>query len=142
MPEVYEPDGAAGDHRRAAAGEPRHHRTNGANVRVRDEGWAGVLRMNEPVVIQIIGAPVACAEGVKDTWREVAMWAAGQLQEHFGDAVRVDYYDLFDSTCPALPIGVQLPLVLVNGEVLSSGGKIAIPTIRRRVEVLGLSASQ
>ena len=51
-------------------------------------------------------------------------------------AVRVDYYDLFDPACPALPMGAQLPLVLVNGEVLSSGGKIAIPAIRRRVEAL------
>lgn len=28
--------------------------------------------MSQPVLIQIIGAPIACADGVKDTWREVA----------------------------------------------------------------------
>ena len=35
--------------------------------------------MTMPIVVHIIGAPVACAEGMKDTWREVAAWAAGQL---------------------------------------------------------------
>ncbi len=94
--------------------------------------------MNAPVVVQIVGAPIACADGVKDTWREIAVWAAGQLRGYFGAAVRVDYYDLFDSACPALPMGAQLPLVLVNGEVLSSGGKITIPAICRRVEALGV----
>jgi hypothetical protein len=28
--------------------------------------------------------------------------------------------------------------VVVNGEVVSSGGKISIPAIRRRLEVMGL----
>jgi disulfide oxidoreductase YuzD len=100
-----------------------------------------MLRMNAPVVVQIVGAPVACAAGVKDTWREIAVWAAGQLRGYFGDSVRVDYYDLFDPACPVLPMGAQLPLVLINDEVISSGGKIAIPAIRRRVEALGISTS-
>jgi hypothetical protein len=94
--------------------------------------------MNAPIVVEIVGAPVACADGVKDTWREIAAWAAGQLRAQFGEAVRVDYYDLFDPACPRLPPDAQLPLVLINGEVLSRGGKIAIPAIRRRVEALGV----
>jgi len=93
-------------------------------------------------LVQIVGAPVACAAGVKDTWREVAGWAAGQLSQRFGKQVRVEYYDLFDPACPPLPPGAQLPLILVNGEVLSSGGKIAIPVIRKRLESLGLVPSQ
>jgi hypothetical protein len=32
--------------------------------------------------------------------------------------------------------GAQLPLVLVDGDVLSSGGKISIPVLRRRIEEL------
>lgn len=94
--------------------------------------------MSDLIIVQIIGAPIACAEGVKDSWREMARWAAGQLQNRFGDSVRVEYYDLFDPTCPHLPADAQLPLVLVNGEVLSSGGKISIPAIRKRLEMLGL----
>jgi hypothetical protein len=33
--------------------------------------------------------------------------------------VRVDYVDLFDAACPALPPDAQLPVVLVNGEAIT-----------------------
>lgn len=90
--------------------------------------------MNRPVLVQIIAAPIACKDGVKDSWREVAHWAAGQLKARFGETVEVRYHDLFDPGCPFIPAGAQLPLVLVNGEVVSGGGKIAIPVIRRKIE--------
>lgn len=92
--------------------------------------------MNEPILVQIIGAPIACSEGIKDSWREVARWAASQLQARFGEAVQVKYYDLFDHDRPSIPLDAQIPLVLVNAEVLSSGGKISLPLIRRAVEKL------
>ncbi len=95
--------------------------------------------MSARAVVQIIGAPVACAEGVQETWRNLATWAAGQLAGRFGDKVQVEYFDLFDPACPALPAGAQLPLIFVNGEVLSSGGKISVPAIRKRLEALGLT---
>ena len=95
--------------------------------------------MHAPVDVQIVGAPVACAEGVKDTWREVADWAAGQLYARYGSAVRVVYYDLFDPECPPLPANGQLPLILVGGELLSSGSKISIPAIRRHLEGMGVT---
>jgi hypothetical protein len=98
-----------------------------------------LLLMAPPIVVQITAAPVACADGAKDMWREVATWAAGQLAGRFGEAVRVEYFDLFDPACPTLPPGAQLPLVLVNGEVLSSGDKISVPAIRRRLEALGIA---
>jgi hypothetical protein len=91
-----------------------------------------------PILVEIVGAPVACGEGVKDTWRDTAKHAADQLRTRFGDSVQVQYFDLFDPTCPSLPTGVQLPLVLIEGEVLSSGGKISVPAIRQRVEALGV----
>ncbi|MBX3055590.1 MAG: hypothetical protein KF770_03875 [Anaerolineae bacterium] len=94
--------------------------------------------MNTPATVYIIGAPVACAEGVKETWREVAQWAARQLKGRYGTAVTVTYFDLFDPTCPPLPAEAQLPLVLVNGEMVSSGGKISLPLICRRVEAANL----
>ncbi len=97
--------------------------------------------MSAPVLVQIIGAPIACSEGVKDSWREVARWAAGQLKTRFGAEVNVQYYDLFDADCPSIPPGAQLPLVLVNGEVLSSGGKISMPLIGKQVEALRAGAS-
>lgn len=92
--------------------------------------------MKKAILVQIIGAPIACAEGLKDTWREIAQWAAGQLQHRFGDSVRLEYYDLFEPNCPQLPPESQLPLVLVEGEVLSSGGKLPMPKLRNHLETL------
>ena len=86
-----------------------------------------------PVLVQIVGAPVACATGTTTTWRSVSAYVADQLTLYFGDDVRVVYHDLFDAGCPPLPEGGQLPLVLVDGAVVSSGGKLSVPTIRRAV---------
>lgn len=90
--------------------------------------------MSRSVLVQIIGAPIACKEGVKDSWREVAKWAAGQLRARFSEDVQVKYHDLFDADCPSMPAGAQLPLVLVNGEVTIKGGKISIPAINRKID--------
>jgi hypothetical protein len=95
--------------------------------------------MNTLAVIDIVGVPLACADGVKDSWRELAHWVAGQIEDRYGPAVSVSYHDLFDPNCPSLPEGAQLPLVLVNGEVLTNGGKISMPAIRQRLTDLGLS---
>ena len=94
--------------------------------------------MTAPVLVQIVGAPIACRDGVKDSWRDVAGWAAGQLKARFGEGVSVQYYDLLDANCPSIPEDAQLPLVLVNGDVLSSGGKISVPLIRKQVEALSI----
>lgn len=90
--------------------------------------------MNNSVLVQIVGAKVACIEGVKDTWREVSTWVAGQLKAHFGDAVQVKYYDLFDVDCPPMPANAQLPLVMIDNEVISRGVKISMPLIRHKIE--------
>lgn len=92
--------------------------------------------MTPPATVEIVGAPIVCSEGLKDTWRELAQWAAEQLHRRYGPAVDVVYHDLFDADCPPLPAGAQLPLVLVNGEILSSGGKLSVPAIRKRLEAL------
>lgn len=82
----------------------------------------------------IIGAPMACKEGIKETWRDVAEWTAGQLRSRYGEQVKVQYYDLFDPECPAIPAEGQLPVVMVDGQVVSCGGKISIPLIRKTIE--------
>jgi len=56
--------------------------------------------------------------------------------QRFGESVNVRYYDLFDPACLSMPPGVQLPLVLVNSEVLSCGGKISVPVIREKIETI------
>ena len=99
--------------------------------------------MAAPVVVHIVGAPIACAEGVKDTWREVAAWAADQLGGRFGARVAVEYHDLFELSGPLADRiaarGVSLPAVLVGDELLTSGSKISIPAIRRKLEALGIA---
>ena len=90
--------------------------------------------MSKVVSVRMVGAPIACEGGVKDSWRDTAKWAEGQLRARFGDAVKVQYYDLFDADCPSMPANAQLPLVYVDDEVVISGGKISIPIIRGRVE--------
>jgi disulfide oxidoreductase YuzD len=95
--------------------------------------------MDCPNIVQIIGAPVACADRVKDSWRETAEWAAGQLTYRFGDGVRVEYLDLFDTDCPTMPEGAQLPVALVEDRLISSGGKISIPLIRKSLEESGIT---
>jgi hypothetical protein len=96
--------------------------------------------MTTTAIIQIIGAPVACATGVQETWRELAQWIGGQIEGRYGPAVSVTYHDLFEPDCPSLPEGALLPLVFVNGDVLSSGGKLSMPAIRKRLEALGVTA--
>ena len=88
----------------------------------------------QTIIVQIIGAPIACKDGVKDSWRDVAKWATDQLKGHFGEVVDTHYFDLFDADCPPMPNDSQLPLVMVNNIVLSSGGKISVPAIRRKIE--------
>ena len=94
--------------------------------------------MSAPAIVAIVGAPIACSEGVKDSWREMAEYVSGKFKAQFGASVEVIYYDLFDSACPVLPPDAQLPLVLVNDEVLTSGGKISMPAIRKRLLELGI----
>ncbi|RME74860.1 MAG: hypothetical protein D6784_09125 [Chloroflexi bacterium] len=91
--------------------------------------------MDTVQVVQIVGAPVACADGVKDVWRDIAGMAQTQLQRRFGSRVRVEYFDLFDPDCPSLPSEARLPVVFVNGHLFSSGGKISIPAIRKHLEI-------
>ena len=93
--------------------------------------------MTRTILVKIIGAPVACKDGIKESWRDVAEWAGGQLRALYGGQVSVQYYDLFDPNCPTIPPDSQLPVVLVNGIVVSSGGKISIPLIRKKMGEMG-----
>lgn len=93
--------------------------------------------MKEPFVVEIIGAPVACKDGIKESWREVAEWAAGKLLSWYGDQVRVQYFDLFDPNCPTIPFDAHLPVVMIDKIVISNGVKISIPLIRKKIDELG-----
>ncbi len=105
--------------------------------------------MDHPVPVRIFGLPTACATGVTDAWRKVATWAGRQLTVRFGEQVSVEYYDLFSPEMDRFPEVLALvkegngavPLVFVGDELLSAGGKVSVPDIRRRLEALGLAVS-
>jgi hypothetical protein len=101
-----------------------------------------VLLMSEQVIVQIIGSPVACSDGMKDPWRELADYARRQLKVKFKEGCQLEYYDLFDPACPQLPSDAELPFVIIAGEKFSSGGKMNIPAISKRVaELLKMASS-
>jgi hypothetical protein len=110
------------------------------NALIRPSGmWSefrtGVLRVNEqPIRIRIIGAKVACSQGLRDDWRDVAQWTASKLIVLYGDKFDFKYYDILDNDCPVLPANAKLPIVSINGEVISMGGKISIPLICKKIE--------
>jgi len=96
------------------------------------------------VVVRIFGTLAACSTGVTDGWRDTAMMIGRQLVGRFGDQVVVEYFDLFGPEMDSFPAvltavsrdGLTLPLVYINDELFSSGGKINGPAIRRRIQTL------
>lgn len=115
-------------------------RGGGADAaRLRADRGVGLLPTMSAILVTIVGAPVSCGGEVKDTWRELTEWTAAQLRHRYGAAVAVEYHDLFDPAGPALPHDAKLPLVIVDGQVLSSGGKISLPRIRRALEAVGVA---
>jgi disulfide oxidoreductase YuzD len=96
------------------------------------------------VIVRIFGAPTACATGTTDAWRDTAMMIGRQLVGRFGNQVIIEYFDLFGPEMDRFPNvlaqvsrdGLTLPLVYVNDELFSSGGKINGPAIRQRIEAL------
>ena len=96
------------------------------------------------VVVRIFGTLTACSTGITDGWRDTATMIGRQLTERFGDQVVMEYFDLFGPEMDRFPDvlaavsrdGLMLPLVYVNDELFSSGGKINGPAIRRRIDAL------
>ncbi len=109
-----------------------------------------MMTRDKPITVRIFGVPTANNCGPQDGWREAAEWTAGTLKKRFGEQVRLEYYDLFSAALDAFPDVLELvargeaqpPLVFVNDELFSSGGRISGPAIRRRLEALGLVALQ
>jgi len=102
--------------------------------------------MEQRVTVRIFGTLTACREGTVDAWRDTTAFARHALSKRFGDQVAVEYYDLFSPEMDRFPQVVALvaagqghvPLIFVDGELLSSGGKVSVPDIRRRLEAIGL----
>ncbi len=102
---------------------------------------------DSPIVVRVFGVRTADACGARDGWREATDWLARALKTQFGDHVCVEYVDLFSEQADQYPVAVDLvsngrakpPMIFVGDELLSSGGKISGPTVRRRLEALGIA---
>lgn len=96
------------------------------------------------VVVAVTGG--SCAG--KPTWETATGLLRSRLHRRFGDSVSVVYVELFSPESFKLPevlngIGdesLRLPVVLVNGQVVSAGVKLNEGLIARSIaEVLGAS---
>ncbi len=90
--------------------------------------------------VLVLGLPPAagCAPG--KTWRAAAEYLQKRLVARFGSAVRFAYADLFSTEMGEHPEfetlvseGTPLPIVLIDGRLRFSGGKLDVTAIERAV---------
>ena len=90
--------------------------------------------------VLVLGLPPAagCAPG--KTWRAAAEYLRTRLVARFGSAVRFAYADLFSAEMGEHPEletlvaeGTPLPIVLIDGRLRFSGGKLDVTAIERAV---------
>jgi hypothetical protein len=90
--------------------------------------------------VVIAGLPPAagCPDG--KTWRSAAGFVRSRLAGRFGSAVSFEYLDLFSPEMASHPeiealieAGARAPLVLIDEEMQSFGGKLHVSAIERAV---------
>lgn len=99
-----------------------------------------------PVVVRVFGVPTASGCPADQTWEAVTRWMAAQLAGRFGPQVFTEYVDLLGPAMTCFPDVAALvrdgpaspPIVTVNGTVVSAGGKVSVPAVRKMLEALGL----
>ncbi len=89
--------------------------------------------------VVVAAAPMAACAPEK-TWRAAAAFLARRLRERFGAAVTVEFVELFTPDVDRHPEieafvadGAIPPIVLLDGRLHSSGGKLRISAIERAV---------
>jgi disulfide oxidoreductase YuzD len=95
--------------------------------------------------VKIFGVPVAgCKPG--KTWQDTANFAKNWLSSRFGEQVKVEYIEFLPPKWKEFPQIIDLinkgkakiPIIVVNDEVLSTGGKVNISQIERHLLDIGL----
>jgi disulfide oxidoreductase YuzD len=94
----------------------------------------------EIVTVTVLAAPSTPCSG-KMTWEMAAAFLRERLNQRFGSQVAINYVELFSPESFAFPAvleGIQqeknrLPIVLVDGSVVSDGTKINEGLIARHV---------
>lgn len=90
--------------------------------------------------VLVVGVPSPATCPPEKTWRAAADIVAHRLHARFGPAVDVEYADLFSPGMlrhpevePMIARDTTLPIVLINGELAFSGGKLNVSAIERAV---------
>ena len=91
--------------------------------------------------VLIVGLPSAATCPPEKTWRAAGDLVAHRLHARFGNDVAVEYVDLFSPEMGGHPDveariaaeGLVPPVVVVDGAVVSAGGKLNVSAIERAV---------
>lgn len=103
------------------------------------------MKEKNKFIVRIFGMPVAgCKPG--KSWQDAANFTKYQLRSKFGDYVDVEYIDFLPPKWKEFPEIIDLinkkkakiPIVVVNNEVISTGGKINISKIEKYLLNLGV----
>lgn len=98
--------------------------------------------------VEILAVSAGACAG-KPTWETATSLLRRQLLRRFGEAVSVEYIELFSPRSRELPdvlqgIGdesLRLPIVLINGQVVSAGAKLNEGFLARKIaEILHLNS--
>jgi hypothetical protein len=92
----------------------------------------------QAITVRIVGAT--------DAWQAAAETVRRRLISAFGPQVQVEYYTASSPEISRFPQALALirlgnpplPLVFIGDDLFSTGGKLLIPEISRRLEALGL----
>lgn len=100
---------------------------------------------NTKAKVKIFGVPVAgCKPG--KTWQDAANFAKKLLTLKFGEHVDVEYIEFLPPKWKQFPEIIDLinkakakiPIVMVNGEIVSYGGKVNVSQIEKYLLNIGV----
>ena len=95
-----------------------------------------------PAVVRIFALPIAACDPGK-TWKAAADMIARRLRERYGEAVRVEFVEIFSPASflyqdilDRVGRGEEAPFVSVNDKLIQVGGKLSEPSIRRALDAM------
>lgn len=97
-------------------------------------------------LVRIFTAPDAACRPGAATWASATRLLGQRLQRRFQGAVDLEHVEMFSprsfdfpDVLAAVERGSPLPLVVVDGQIISEGGKLSEPTIVLALRARGLT---
>lgn len=105
-------------------------------------GCRVLLMRTTTVPVLVLAAPDAsCAQG--QTWSGVTAFVGARLRQRFGERISVEHVELFSArsfefpdALAAVERGASLPVVMVDGRLVSTGRKLSERAIAHAVEAV------